>query len=104
MARTNSDIQNVQVESPEPWSTILMTDIWKDIVIIIYTDSMLDSLRITLPKNPINWQKASIVTLNNIWLVTLDWWTINWAIDSLPINGYVTYIYSSITQQWFIIW
>jgi hypothetical protein len=69
--------------------------------LVLNNATLLATLTVTLPPNPIDGQRILISSGAGVTILTLNGGTIKGLITSLSINGYARFIYSSDAGAWF---
>jgi hypothetical protein len=69
--------------------------------LVLNNATLLATLTVTLPANPVDGQRVLITSGAGVTLMTLNGGTIKGIITGLAINGYARFIYSADANAWF---
>lgn len=70
-------------------------------LLFLNNSSLLATLTVTLPSNPVDGQRVIITSAAGITLLTVNGGTINGLVTGLSANGYARYAYSASASAWF---
>lgn len=97
IAQSIADV--LQYTQPSSGATVVVNP--SASLLIIDNGSLLATLTVTLPSNPIDGQRVIITSGSGVTLLTINGGTIKGLITSIAINGYARFAYSASANAWF---